>query len=98
MAEVKIYRVAYVKGEEEGASVRFSGWVQAEGQDEAEALISASVPESGTAIIGWEVREVGEDVPTMADITEKCDDIFDRCKKIRRKCNDIWDALPEGWK
>ena len=53
MAEVKIYRAAYVKGTEDGANVRFSGWVQIDGMDEAEALMATGIF-AGSEIIGWE--------------------------------------------
>ena len=57
MAKVKIYRAAYVKGDSEGASVRFSGWVQVEGLDEAEGLLLTAIF-PGSEIIGWEEKEL----------------------------------------
>ena len=57
MAEVKIYRAAYVKGDSEGASVRFSGWVQAEGLDEAQALLLTAIF-AGSEILGWEEKSL----------------------------------------
>ena len=57
MAEVKIYRAAYVKGTVDGSNVRFSGWVQVEGMDEAEALLSTSIFE-GKEVIGWEEKKL----------------------------------------
>ena len=60
MAEVKVYRIAYVKVAEEGASVRFSGWVQIEGMDEVEALLATGIFE-GQEIVGWEEKELDTD-------------------------------------
>lgn len=65
MAQVKVYRAAYVFGNAENAIVRFSGWVSADGIDEVQGIIEAVNPsmdggEAGVTptILGWEEKEL----------------------------------------
>jgi len=61
MAEIKVYRAAYVVGSDEDALVRFSGWVQASGQDEVVAEIESAGAGVSPTILGWEEKKLDTD-------------------------------------
>lgn len=64
MAEVKIYRVAYVYDEEDDSGINFSGWVQADGMDEVLAELPtylAGEEETDVIVLGWEEKTLDTD-------------------------------------
>jgi len=54
MAEVKIYRAAYVKSDKEDSLILFSNWVISDGIDE----VTENLETSGSShdIVGWEEK------------------------------------------
>ena len=63
MAELTIYRVAYVVGDDEQARVNFSRWVQAAGYDEilAELNIETDPPGIDPTFLGWQELKLDTD-------------------------------------
>lgn len=55
MAEIKIYRAAYVYHNTDTAGINFSPWVQSEGIDEALAALPGPGDTEGI-VIGWEEK------------------------------------------
>ena len=58
MAQLKIYRAAYIKGDDEDAQVHFSGWVELDGLDEVEAEIVSAGAGQAPTVLGWEEMEL----------------------------------------
>lgn len=60
MAEVKIYRAAYVYN---GGSVMFSGWVKSDGMQDILDYLSTigEPPTSPPEILGWEEKTLDTD-------------------------------------
>ena len=63
MAELTIYRVAYVVGDDEQARVNFSRWVQPSGYDEilSELNIELDPPGTTPTFLGWEEKKLDSD-------------------------------------
>lgn len=65
MATIKIYRAAYLLGDNEDAEIKFSKWVRSEGIDEVLATLPPATPSVGgegieiePTVIGWEEKEL----------------------------------------
>ena len=98
MSEILVCRAAYTYNGR--MDVHWSTWVCADDANSLENEILAAGDEDYSngplpetiekypTIIGWEVRRVDTDAPTLSDIADTIDDVLD-------KCNDIFERVSE---